>query len=521
MTEPVTRLRFAELMACLAAACELAMGQNADHAIQACAASMRLAEAAGLRGSELRHVYYQSLLRFVGCNADNERIASIAGDVIALRRAMEPLDLGDGPAVAGALVRRIRETHAGDSALQSARAVLLGLLQAGQFAGEIFPGHCEVAQRLGRRLGFDERFIAGLGQLYARWDGKGVPAVAGEHLLPAVRVVVLVQEVLVHYRIGGWERAARMASSRRGAQFDPTLVDLLLSQGPSLLDELPTRWDAVLALEPGSQDMLEGDALDSALQVLADYAGLQSPWLLQHAERVSTLAAAAAERLGLPADHQQLLRRAGLVHDIGRVCLSAEVWGRNGALSQSEWDRVRLHSAHTAQILARAPALAGFARLAAGAHERLDGSGHARGLDASALSPAARVLAAADVVAALGEARAYRPAFALDEINRIVAGEVQVGRLDGDAAQATLACIGGALVRPRAAASLPAGLSEREAQVLGELARGRTNKDIARRLGISPKTVGHQVQAVYRKAGVNTRAGATLFAMEHGLVAAV
>ena len=101
---------------------------------------------------------------------------------------------------------------------------------------------------------------------------------------------------------------------------------------------------------------------------------------------------------------------------------------------------------------------------------------------------------------------------------RIVAEQVQAGQLDADAARAVLACAGVDAAKPRSAHALPAGLSAREAQVLAELARGRTNKEIARRLGISPKTVGHQVQAAYRKAGVHTRAGATLFAMEHGLV---
>lgn len=515
------RLRFAELMACMAAACELAMGQNADHAMHSCAVAMRLAEAWGLRASELRNVYYQSLLRFIGCNADTDVMAAIAGDVIELRRAMAPLDTAYVPAVVAALVQRIRATHHNDPPLWSAAAVLRGLLRSGRFASEIFPGHCEVAQRLGRRLGFDEHFTTGLGQLYARWDGKGIPAVPGERLMPAVRVVMLVQDALTQHRLGGWGAVVQTARSRSGKQYDPDLVTLLLSLGPGLLADLPTRWDQVLALEPAPHDVLEGGALDSALGVLADYTDIQSPWLLRHSQRVAELAAGAAQQLGMTLAEQRALRRAALVHDIGRVGVSAHVWGHPGPLAQSDLDQVRLHSVYTAQILARAPALAGFARLAAGAHERLDGSGYARGLDERMLDMAPRVLAAADVVAALGEARPHRPAFDVGAIARIVREEVRAARLDRDAARAVLACAGinAAIATPSARAVLPAGLSAREAQVLGELARGRTNKDIARRLGISPKTVGHQVQAAYAKAGVHTRAGATLFAMEHSLVA--
>ncbi|MBI5717267.1 MAG: HD domain-containing protein [Burkholderiales bacterium] len=517
---PALRPRFAELMACLAAACELAMGQDADQALRSCAVAMRVARAWGLAGSELRNVYYQSLLRFIGCNADTGEIAAIAGDVIELRRAMAPLDAAAAPRVIAALVQRIRATHAADSAAAVALAVLQGLGRAPEFGREIFPGHCEVAQRLGRRLGFDERFVTGLGQLYARWDGRGVPAVAGDAILPAVRVVVLVQDLLLHHRRAGWGEAARIVHERSGTQYDPALAALVLRQGQALLDELPGRWEELLEFEPPPHDQLDTPALERALTVLADYADIQSRWLLGHTRRVADLAVDAARQLGLDASAQALLRCAALVHDIGRVGISTHVWDQQCALSQRDLDHVRLHSVYTGQILRRAPSLAPLAELAAAAHERIDGSGYARALDGAALPIAARVLAAADVIAALGEERPHRRAHELAAIERIVADEVGAGHLDPDACAAALAVLGGRLKTAAPAGPAPAGLSERECEVLVELAQGRTNKEIARRLGISPKTVGHQVQSAYRKAGVHTRAGATMFAMEHGLLAA-
>lgn len=514
------RLRFAELMACLAAASELAMGQDADHALHSCAVAMRVARAWGLAGSDLHHVYYQSLLRFVGCNADTGVMAAIAGDVLELRRAMAPVDAAAAPRVLATLVRRIRAAHADDSAMAAALAVLQGLGRATEFAREIFPGHCEVAQRLGRRLGFDERFVSGLGQLYARWDGRGSPAVAGEAILPAVRVVIVVQELLSHQRAQGYAQAAQVLRERSGSQLDPVLVDLVLARGPALLEDLPSRWDALPALEPPPHDTLDGAALETALSVLADHADIQSSWLLGHTRRVADLAVDAARQLGLDAATQALLRCAALVHDIGRVGISTHVWERPGPLSHGERDRVRLHSTYTGQVLRRAAALQPLAELASAAHERPDGSGYGRGLRGEALSLPARVLAAADVVAALGEARPHRPAFDLVSIERIVGEEVAAGHLGREATAAVLAVLGARLRTPAAITPLPAGLSEREGEVLRELVTGRTNKEIARRLGISPKTVGHQVQAVYRKAGVHTRAGATLFAIENGLTAA-
>lgn len=511
------RLRFASLMACLAAATELAMGQPADRALRACVVAMRLARAAGLTGSELRNVYYQALLRFIGCNADTGFMATIAGDVHELRRAMEPLDTADAPRVLAALVQRIRAAHADDRALRRALAVLQGLARAPGFAREVFPGHCEVAQRLGRRFGFDERFVAGLGQLYARWDGKGVPTVAGEAIMPAVRVVIVVHELLLHHDRGGWGEAERVLRERSGSQFDPALAALAMAQGPALLDALPARWDALPEHEPPPHDVLDGMSLEQALAVLADYADIQSTWLLGHTRRVADLALDAARRLGLDAPAQSFVRCAALVHDIGRVGISTHVWDRPGALSQGDLDRVRLHCIYTDQILRRAPALAPLADVACAAHERLDGSGYGRRLAAAALPVAARILAAADVVAALGEARPHRPAHELPAIERIVGDEVAAGRLDASACTAVLAALGARLTAAPPPSPLPAGISDREAEVLRELAAGRTNKEIARRLGISPKTVDHHVQSAYRKAGVRTRAGATMFAIEHGL----
>ncbi len=513
------RLRFTELMVCLAAAGELAFGRSANFALHSCALGLRLAEAWGLGGSELRHVYYHALLRFIGCNADTGIVAAIAGDVIELRRAASLMDLSDKVALGTMLEQRIRASVRDASPAEADAAVQRGAMRAGEFRSEIFPGHIEVAQRLGRRLGFDDAFVAGLGQLYARWDGQGVPPVGGESLLPAVRVVMLVQELLTHHSAGGWDRAARMLRERSGTQLDPALAALMLQRGPQLMQDLPTHWEQVLALEPGEPGFLEGEALDDALRVLADYTDIQSPWLLRHSTRVSALAEDAARHLGMSATEQRTLRRAGWVHDIGRLAISADVWGRPDRLGQSDWDRVRMHSLYTAQILARAPTLAGFSRLASCAHERLDGSGHPRGLDARSLSLSARVLAAADAVAALGEARPHRPAFSAEGIARAVAIELRAGRLDRDAVTAVLSCLQVGAEAPAAPAELPAGLSARDAEVLADVAHGLTAKEIAYRRGGRPRAVGDRIEAVYRKIGVRTRAGATLFGMEHGLVA--
>jgi HD-GYP domain-containing protein (c-di-GMP phosphodiesterase class II) len=208
------------------------------------------------------------------------------------------------------------------------------------------------------------------------------------------------------------------------------------------------------------------------------------------------------------------VRRAGLLHDLGRVGVSNAIWDKPGPLSEAERERVRLHPYFTERALARSARLAELGAIGAAHHERLDGSGYHRALPAAMLSLPARLLAAADVFQALIEPRPHRPAYAAEGAAEIVRGEAAAGRLDADAVDAVLTAAG----RPPARRERPAGLSEREVEVLRLLARGLTNRQMAAQLGLSAKTVGRHVEHIYGKAGVSSRAAAALFAVENGLV---
>jgi len=518
--QATTRIRFAELMAALSVATDFAMGQPVEHALASCVLAVRLAERAGLSAHELRDVYYQALLRYIGCNADTEAMAAAVGDEIALRTDIAAIDAGDRVAVLKLALHHIRAGHPQASGFELLRSVVRGLATLGDLDVEVFPGHCEVAQRLGVRLGFPDEFVRGLGQLYARWDGSGLPAVRGEAITPAVRCVVLAQDMVVLERQQGSEAAIAAAKRRRAAQYDPALVDLFLRDPGALLDEArrESHWETVLALEPGARREMTDAQLDNACDVLADFADIKSSWTLVHSQRVAQLAHQAAVRAGLSADDCTLIRRAGLLHDVGRVGVSAGIWCKAGPLTEGEWEKVRMHAYYTQRVLARSPALARLAEIASSAHERYNGSGYFRAAGVAALQPGARILAAADVFVALAEERPHRAALPADAAARELQAEARAGQLDADAVAAVLSAAGQGLTVMRRAR--PAGLSEREAEVLGLIARGHSNKEIARLLGVAPKTVDNQVQSVYAKAGVRTRAGATLFAMEHALVPA-
>jgi HD-GYP domain-containing protein (c-di-GMP phosphodiesterase class II) len=279
---------------------------------------------------------------------------------------------------------------------------------------------------------------------------------------------------------------------------------------------VPSAWQAALAAEPGLPGQLGDAEIDDAARTIGEFADLKGRLVRGHSAAVARLAEEAGRRAGLGAGEVTELRRAGHLHDVGRVGVTAAIWDKAGPLTDAERERVRLHAYYTERVLARAPALAGVAALAAADHERLDGSGYHRRIPAAAIGPAARILAAADVLAAMTEDRPHRPALPLDRAADELSREAAAGRLDPDAAAAVMAAAG--LSRTPSRRERPAGLSEREVEVLRLVARGLTNKEVAAALEISPRTAGHHLEHVFEKVGVTTRAAATLFAMQNDLL---
>jgi HD-GYP domain-containing protein (c-di-GMP phosphodiesterase class II) len=275
-------------------------------------------------------------------------------------------------------------------------------------------------------------------------------------------------------------------------------------------------WESALALEPGRKSMLTEGQLDEACRAFADFTDIKSPYTLRHSSGVARLAEEAARKMGLPAADGETLRRAGLLHDIGRTGVSSGIWGKPGPLTGREWEQVRLHSYHTERVLARPQVLKQLGGVASYHHERLDGSGYHRGAPAVMQTTAARILAAADVYHAMTEERPHRPALTSEQARTELRKEARAGRLDGDAVSAVLEAAGHRVSKARQERA--GGLSDREIEVLRLLVRGHTIKKMAEMLTVSQKTVDNHIQHIYNKISVSTRAGATLFAMEHNLV---
>jgi HD-GYP domain-containing protein (c-di-GMP phosphodiesterase class II) len=504
----------AELVGSLSLAIDLGLGQPQEHVLRQTVLARRLAAAAGLSEREQGRAFYVSLLAWVGCISDSHELARWFGDDLRLRADSYQIDK------IGLPLMRFMLGHVGAGAPLLRRLTMIGrfLAEGTGEANQSFVAHCQTTGDMAGRLGLDTEVGHALAQAFERWDGKGVPAgLAGEQIDPVMRVVQIADDAEVFDRIGGPDAAAAMLRDRRGTEFDPVLVDLCCVTADQLFGGLDTidSWDVAIGDARTADRELTEAELTTALEAFADYADLKSPARLGHSRGVAMLATGAARHIGLSGDDVTLIQRAALVHDLGVIGVATTVLDKPGPLSPVERERIRTHPYLTERILSRQPRLAEIGAIAALHHERLDGTGYPRGLRGDALPLGARLVAAADVFHAMGEDRPYRAR--LDEGERATAlrSEARAGRLDPDAVDAVLRTAGHRVPRRPA---LPAGLSPREAEVLVLVARGLQNKEIARRLSVSARTVSSHLEHAYTKIGVTTRGAAAMFAMGHGLV---
>ena len=513
-------VRRADFLMALAYATDLATGHSRDFALRSCVLAMRFAQVAGLDENMRRKVYHQALLRYIGCNADTHLLAAAWGDEITLRRELHYIDIGNRAEFAEVFVRAITRKFAGASPEELAEAVARGLAEGAQVNIPILSGHCEVAQRIAERIGLPEDIRENLGQIYERWDGKGLPrGLKGDAVKFPVRLVTLAQDAIALSDLHGFETMKAKIAERAGGGYEQELAALFLTHCEQLTAGLdgPVDRETILAIEPLPHAMLDEADCEEAYLAIADMIDMRMPFTFGHSRAVASLAEAAGKRMGLPATDIRSVRWAAYTHDIGELAIPVSTWMRARALTERETDAARLHPYQGERALSP---LGGdgkaIAALVLRHHERLDGSGYHRYARAPDLSPTARILAAAEAFQTAREARPHRPALSDVEAASKLRAAVREGKLCPDAVEAVLASAG----QParRTAAERLSGLTPREIEVLRLIAAGHTAKEAARQLEIAPKTADNHIQSLYSKIGVTTRAAAALYALERGMV---
>jgi HD-GYP domain-containing protein (c-di-GMP phosphodiesterase class II) len=501
-----------EVIGVLSLATDFAIGQQLGYGLRSAMASVVLARSMGLGSGIEAEAYYHGLLRYCGCTAETDKLNALFGDEIAIRKNFSTIDPADGPEFVRVLMQHVGPARAGHPPLAHGDANFMDVV--GQTVG-VFSAHCEVAARIGARLGLPGNIQNNLRQLYERWDGHGFPNhLAGEAIAPAVRIVLAVQDALALLDIMPMERVGPVIAGRSGGPYDPAVVEAFLPLLAGLLAPVSDEeiWAAAMAYDTAEDAVLSEDQIDAVSEVIADFVDLKSPLIAGHSRAVAALTEDAARVAGMPEADRVEMRRAALWHDIGYIAIGGAA--RFDSAEGSE--RSRLHPYFAGRMVPRAPGLAAIGSMIAEHHERLDGSGFHRGVRAGDLSAKGRLLAVAEAYQNLVEDRPFRVTLTPAQAARELREEVKRGTLDGEAVTIVLQAAG----QGQRGKKVPfvAGLTGREVDVLQRMVRGGTTREIAQDLGLSPKTVDNHIQSIYGKTGVNTRGGVTLFALEHGLL---
>ncbi|MGV1010572.1 MAG: HD domain-containing phosphohydrolase, partial [Dermatophilaceae bacterium] len=327
--------RLVEVLGALSVAIDLGLGQPAEHMLRSATIACRLSVRLGLSPEQRDTVYYSTLVMWIGCHADSQEYARWFGDDIAVRHDAYLVDWAGFP-----YLRFLLDNVARSEPLPQRLRVMGTLFRDahGQLA-TLVHSHCASAALLARHIGLSPDVATTLAYTFERYDGRGLPVGAtGDQIPIEMRVAQFADVAEVHHRTYGLDGMIAMAERRRGGQFDPAVVDAALTRPEELFAAAPDGdvWRDALDWAPDREVRLSDESLDRLVCAIGDFVDLKCPFTLGHSRAVATLAAAAGEGLGMGAGEVATLRRAGHLHDLGRLGVSNQLWSNRGSLSPSE-----------------------------------------------------------------------------------------------------------------------------------------------------------------------------------------
>ena len=412
-------LRLAEVIGALSYALDLTEGQPPGHSLRCGWIGMQIGAALGLDAETQADLLYTLLLKDTGCSSNAARLWELyGGDERIVKRDFKTVD---AQSMAHGARFVLRHAGVGDTLGRRIGRLLTLVRHGPELATEVIKARCERGAAIAGQLGFGARVAAGIYSLDEHWNGGGRPEGLAEQAIPlGARLALLAQVVDVFHTAGGPEQARAEVAKRAGIWFDPGLVAVFLT-----LSQTEAFWrgldDAGLAervagLEPMPRAIFIDDArLETITAAFADVIDAKSPYTAGHSRRVADYSAGIAAGLGLPVARQEALRRAALLHDVGKLGVSNGILDKPGSLDREEWDEVRRHPALSQEILGRVSVFSPIAAFAGAHHERLDGRGYPNKLEAEQIALETRIISAADVFDAITAERPYRGAVPVAE----------------------------------------------------------------------------------------------------------
>jgi putative nucleotidyltransferase with HDIG domain len=403
-------LRVSEIISALSYALDLTEGQPMGHSVRTCIMGMRIAQHIGMPVQEQGDLYYSLLLKDAGCSSNASRLFHIlSADEI---RAKGDVKTTDWTRVGwDSLQYAITHVATGAPFLERVRTLLRVAATQQRDSCELVKIRCERGASVARRMGFSEAIAAGIFSLDEHWNGGGYPdGLRGREIPLFSRIMNLAQTLEVFLVNRGAEAAAGVARQRGGRWFDPDLVKAVISlyHSGALFADLRTEkvLQHVVALEPEQRQVgASEEMLDSICLAFAEVIDAKSPFTYRHSTGVAEAAIAIGQQLDLSAQNITFLRRAALLHDIGKLSVSNAILEKPDKLNTYEFEVVKKHPYYTFEILKRIPGFGNLSEIAASHHEKLDGSGYFRGYGAEQLSLPARILVVADIYDALAANR--------------------------------------------------------------------------------------------------------------------
>jgi HD-GYP domain-containing protein (c-di-GMP phosphodiesterase class II) len=407
------QIRLAEIIEALSKALDMTEGQPEGHCIRCCYIGMHIGREVGLDEVQLRDLYYTLLLKDLGCSSNAARICELyLADDLHFKRDFKLVD--------GSLTQVLRFviSHTGmQSGLAERFRSILNILQnGGELSTELIQTRCQRGAEIARQMRFSEGVAQGILALDEHWNGGGKPdGLAGDQIPLFSRIALLAQVIDIFHVSGGRKSALTEIKKRKRDWFDPSLVEAFISVSENRLF-----WDAlsssdveaiVLASEPGQHAiMADDDYLDDIAAGFAKVIDAKSPYTSGHSDRVALFTDLIAEEMGIGFEARRLLKRAALLHDIGKLGVSNSVLDKPGKLDEDEWLKMKRHAEFSEHILSTIGAFSEAALIGGAHHERLDGKGYPRGLLADNIPMEVRIVSTADVFDALTADRPYRAA---------------------------------------------------------------------------------------------------------------
>jgi HD-GYP domain-containing protein (c-di-GMP phosphodiesterase class II) len=420
----VPEVKLSTVLSALSYALDLTEGQPLGHAGRSCLIGMRIARELRLAPADQSDLFYALLMKDAGCSSNAARVYQLFGG-------------DDQPVKAGLWTRDWRKwreklayaleyAERGGTPLQRVRQLATLAVSGPRSERELFAIRCDRGADIARELGVSETTAIAIRTMDEHWDGGGYPEGLRREQIPLpARIIGLAQVAEIYWGLGGPDAALEVAHARRGRWFDPELVAALCALGTRdplwsdlQSDALP---DRIAAAEPEERVIPAAEErLDRIAHAFALVVDAKSSFTYRHSDRVAAAAEAIGAQMGLPAAELTRLRRAGLLHDIGKLAVPNRILDKPDRLEADEWAVVKQHPYYTYEILARVPVFSEFAYDASLHHERIDGKGYYRGVGGEALSRHARILATADIYDALSAARPYREALPIERVLAII-----------------------------------------------------------------------------------------------------